>query len=116
MMKYRLKRENVNVTNLPDEIIELICSYISPVKLCLSGWKRVSKDFSKMLQQVYMNIGVLNTIAGQDCKFFEQFCLFEAYENKVSSFQDILLFFFKVTIKPKKNIYDIIVKCHILYL
>ncbi|MCP9263916.1 hypothetical protein DINM_007276 [Dirofilaria immitis] len=83
MRKYRLVRENMNVTDLPDEIIELICSYISPVQLCLSRWNMVSKGFSDMLRQIYANLHELNTITGQDSKFFEQFCLPEANENKV---------------------------------
>ncbi|EFO20576.1 hypothetical protein LOAG_07915 [Loa loa] len=73
----------MNVTDLPDEIIEQICSYVSPVQLCLSGWDRVSKGFRDMLQQIYQSFRVLNTITGQDCKFFEQFCLPQAYDDEI---------------------------------
>ncbi|EJW86946.1 hypothetical protein WUBG_02146 [Wuchereria bancrofti] len=82
-MKYMLIRENVNVLDLPDEIIEQICSYISPVQLCLSGWDKISKGFKDMLQQIYKSCRILDTITGQDYRFFEQFCLLQAYEDKI---------------------------------
>ncbi|CAG9535700.1 unnamed protein product [Cercopithifilaria johnstoni] len=69
--------------NLPDEIIELIFSYISPVQLCLSGWNRVSKGFKDMLRQTYKSYRVLNTVTGPDCKFFEQFCSPVVYEDEI---------------------------------
>ncbi|VIO94616.1 Uncharacterized protein BM_BM9792 [Brugia malayi] len=72
----------MNVLDLPDEIIEQICSYISPVQLCLSRWDKISKGFRDVLQQIYKSCRILDTITGQDFRFFEQFCLPQAYEDK----------------------------------
>lgn len=73
----------MNVLDLPDEIIEQICSYISPVQLCLSRWDKISKGFRDVLQQIYKSCRILDTITGQDFRFFEQFCLPQAYEDKI---------------------------------
>uniref|UniRef100_A0A0N5AG54 F-box domain-containing protein n=1 Tax=Syphacia muris TaxID=451379 RepID=A0A0N5AG54_9BILA len=75
-MKYRIFRNNFATAEtkvfLPDEVIEHIVSFISPIELCLSGWERVSIGFSQMMQSVVSRHTSLDTIFGSDSYFFSK--------------------------------------------
>lgn len=71
-MKYVITREKHTALNLPDEIIERIVSYISPVQLCLSGWERVNSGFTVMLDSILTKQKSLDTLFGVDRCFFSR--------------------------------------------
>lgn len=80
------------MTDLPDEIIEQICSYVPPVELCLAGWEVVSSGFRRMLQEMYSKNAVWDTVCGPNQQFFEQFHLPQAEKNEILARQlDIII-------------------------
>ncbi|VDD91747.1 unnamed protein product [Enterobius vermicularis] len=72
-MKYVILREiTTGCVNLPDEVIECIISKVPPVELCLSGWESVSKGFAIMIDSILSKQRSLDTLFGEEHRFFSR--------------------------------------------